>query len=104
MSKSNCDLLARCFLRLANLPNFALDRLGLQRFSTKLVRFCLLLIPWIAASHKNEDVYIVLIMITQNLESEIVEFRAAERFYGALAKSHNPRIVNEPDYCRLRSL
>jgi hypothetical protein len=48
--------LARCFLRLANLPNYALDRLS--RYEATLWRqvrqIVLRLMPWIAANHKTE--------------------------------------------------
>ncbi len=48
--------LARCFLRLANLPNFALDRLS--RYEATLWRQAgksyMRSIPWIAAIHKKE--------------------------------------------------
>ena len=51
----NADF-ARCFLRLANLPNFALDRLSL--YEATLWRqaggSCLLSMPWIAANHKRD--------------------------------------------------
>ena len=50
--------LARCFLRLANLPNYALDRLS--RYEATLWRqagqFCLHLMSWVAANHRIEGV------------------------------------------------
>ena len=48
--------LARCFLRLANLPNYALDRLSRYEaaLGAKAARSCLRLMPWIAANHGIE--------------------------------------------------
>jgi hypothetical protein len=48
--------LTRCFLRLANLPNFALDRLSRYEatlWRTKPARPCLRSTPWIGANHKS---------------------------------------------------
>jgi hypothetical protein len=46
----------RCYSRLANLPNFALDRLSRNEITlgAKLVRSCLHSMGWIAANHKRE--------------------------------------------------
>jgi hypothetical protein len=41
-------------LRLANLPNFALDRLMKPSFGAKSAKSCLPSTPWIAASRKIE--------------------------------------------------
>src|SRR5262245_55809027 len=53
---------ARCFLRLANLPNFALDRLSRykQPFGIKPARSCWPWMLWTAGSHKKE--YVVYAM------------------------------------------
>ena len=47
---------ARCFLRLANLPNFALDRLSRYEATLwrQLRRLFLPSMPWIAENHKKE--------------------------------------------------
>jgi hypothetical protein len=71
--------LARCFLRLANLPNFALDRLSryeatLWRQAGRILRL------WIAANHKKEDTASVS-MIAQNwrrLGATITDFRGKQ--------------------------
>ena len=54
--------LARCFLRLANLPNYALDRLIRYEdfFGAKPAKSCLRLTPWIAAKHRTEGAVSVL--------------------------------------------
>jgi hypothetical protein len=48
--------LARYFLRLTNLPNYALDRLSRYEatLSRQVRRSCLRLMPWIAANHRIE--------------------------------------------------
>jgi hypothetical protein len=49
--------LARCFLRLANLPSYPLDRLssGMKRsFGARPARSCLLSMPCIVANHKRD--------------------------------------------------
>jgi len=48
--------LARCFLCLANLPSYPLDRLAgmKQSFGARPARSCLLSMHWIVANHKRE--------------------------------------------------
>jgi hypothetical protein len=48
--------LAHCFLRLANLPNYPVDRLAgmKQPFGARPARSCLPLMLWIAANHRTE--------------------------------------------------
>jgi hypothetical protein len=49
--------LARCFLCLANLPSYPLDRIvGMkQSFGARPARSCLLSMHWIVANHKRES-------------------------------------------------
>jgi hypothetical protein len=70
--------LARCFLRLANLPNYALDRLS--RYEATLWRQagCLHLMSWVAANHGIEGVVSVSAddMNCRSTSARNVNFRA----------------------------